>query len=222
VETRIGRERPDGGAVIVGTQTLEQSLDIDADLLITDLCPIDVLLQRLGRLHRHPRPNRPAGYERAQCVVLTFAERDLAPVLRRGLHGLGGGPGRDFRGVYPDVRVIEATWRLLGTHPQFEIPKMNRLLVEGATHPAVLDAVTAELGPDWQEHGDAIAGKNSAARSVAACQMIDRDQPFGKVPFPGLDERVQTRLGADSRLIDFGQEGVNDFAHCRLPRPTRG
>ena len=49
--------------VIIGTQTLEQSLDIDADLILTDVCPADVLLQRLGRLHRHLRDNRPAVFE---------------------------------------------------------------------------------------------------------------------------------------------------------------
>src|SRR5262249_28110213 len=48
-----------GSIIAVTTQTAEQSLDIDADLLITDACPADVLLQRLGRLHRHRHGTRP-------------------------------------------------------------------------------------------------------------------------------------------------------------------
>lgn len=57
------------GCVLVATQVVEQSVDIDADLLVTDLAPTDLLLQRLGRLHRHVRP-RPVGFESATCWIL--------------------------------------------------------------------------------------------------------------------------------------------------------
>ncbi len=66
---RDGRLRPRHGAVLVGTQVLEQSLDIDADLLVTDLAPTDLLLQRIGRLHRHQR-TRPHQYKKPRCIAL--------------------------------------------------------------------------------------------------------------------------------------------------------
>ncbi|MGH7041897.1 MAG: hypothetical protein ACREFY_07180 [Acetobacteraceae bacterium] len=56
--------------VTVATQTAEQSLDIDADVMITDLCAADVLLQRIGRLHRHARRRRPHGFDAARAIVL--------------------------------------------------------------------------------------------------------------------------------------------------------
>ena len=68
VERAIGKgARSPGGMIVIGTQTLEQSLDIDADLLISDLCPVDVLLQRIGRLHRHARTDRPRLYGEPRC-----------------------------------------------------------------------------------------------------------------------------------------------------------
>lgn len=62
------------GTVVVGTQVLEQSLDIDFDIMMTDLCPMDLLLQRLGRLHRHKRDDRPQDYKTAKCIVFGTAE----------------------------------------------------------------------------------------------------------------------------------------------------
>lgn len=66
-------ERDKGGKILIGTQVLEQSLDIDADLLITRIAPTDMILQRIGRLWRHREIDevRPEGTMR-QVVILSI------------------------------------------------------------------------------------------------------------------------------------------------------
>ena len=206
IEELLGKSRQSGGRVVVGTQTLEQSLDIDADLLITDLCPVDVLLQRIGRLHRHKHNDRPNGYASPTCIVLTPPDNDLAPLLTDGEYANGLGP-QGY--VYEDLRILEATRRLIGEHPEWRIPEMNRLLVERATHPDALKAIvecsSEESRDDWKAHAKQIKGGEIGDGQTAAGVTIKRAERFFKLPemsngdvlFKTKEEKIRTRLGDD-------------------------
>ena len=212
VEDQLGKQRQNlAGRIIVGTQTLEQSLDIDADLLISDLCPMDVLLQRLGRLHRHARPDkeRPEGFRQARAWVLTPAGHDLTPLLKHARNGLGrfhnGG------GVYPDLRMLEATRRLIEAQPSRQIPAENRVLVEQATHTDALQAIEKELGADWQKLGQQIEGDTSAQKGMGHLHTLPYENAFGDVLFPDSEQKIATRLGAADRLLNFKPPQLGPF-----------
>lgn len=197
VEKGFGKTRTAGGRVLVGTQTLEQSLDIDADFLITDLAPMDVLLQRIGRLHRHRRDDRGA-FDQARVLLLRPAERDLTPWLdgrRRDRHGLGN--------VYPNLLHLEATLRLLEARADIAIPRDNRLLVERALHPEALEPIQREGGAAWINHGNMLAGGVVADGQRASGAALDLSLPFNQLVFPDDMGEVTTRLGARDLLLDL-------------------
>lgn len=211
LEARFGKDAATGPCVVVATQTVQQSLDLDADFMISDICPMDVLLQRLGRLHRHSR-ERPQPYTVARAAVITPAQRDLELLIRasgqaRGEHGLGT--------VYEDLRVIESTWRALLTRPTLSIPAMNRSLVEETTHPEALAALVKELGARWQTHSTWCDGAQTARSQVAQLNMVDRSKPFGYYAFPSgpLERHIMTRLGEGDRIAAFGQPLAGPFGN---------
>ncbi|MEO5917263.1 MAG: CRISPR-associated helicase Cas3' [Luteolibacter sp.] len=134
---KTGDSRPQG-CILVATQVVEQSVDIDADLLVTDLAPVDLILQRLGRLHRHPR-SRPAGFETPRGIVLmpqvdwTAPEIEIKSAL---------GPSA---WVYPPFSLYLAA-RVISELPQntISLPRDIRDLVEKSSEvPETLESGAA-------------------------------------------------------------------------------
>ena len=216
-------QRAPTGVVVIGTQTLEQSLDIDADFLITDLCPIDVLLQRIGRLHRHDLP-RPQGFEKAKAVVMTpdgGLDRLTAPAFDNGLGAWEDQTG-GFQGIYRDLPVLELTSRLIEDEPLWRIPEMNRWLVEAATHRERTECLIKEKGEMWGVYERKFGGVEAAERSLANLRRLDRKQQYG-VNFPSADERVMTRLGEDGVVLTLDPNTVSPFANhiSQITLPAR-
>lgn len=125
--------RPDR-AILVATQVIEQSLDVDFDEMFTEIAPIDLMLQRVGRMHRHARPSRPTGPTPRLHVLLPDS-----PVNGFGLSGK----------VYHPF-VLLKTLGVLSKMDRISLPADIRRLVELVYDntprvEAPLDAVTDDL-----------------------------------------------------------------------------
>lgn len=140
---RLGRDavnRPHG-CVLVATQVVEQSIDIDADVLIADLAPTDMLLQRLGRLWRHER--RVEERHGAEPLMILAMPPGLSDVLSRddvqAFVRVLGGSGR----VYSPY-VLLRTWQLWHGMKDLLLPRDIRPLIEETYREQPRDSHIAE------------------------------------------------------------------------------
>lgn len=191
-----GTRRP-AAAIVVATQVIEQSLDLDFDLVVSDLAPMALLLQRAGRCHRHAIEGRPAGVSQPLLVVLD-------PTDAQGRHARP----RHWGEVYGRY-LLRTTRDLLlarGTTP-VRVPGDVQELVEQVYCPDTGDGLSF-LSDDerrldeWYEHeGQRLAQQGQAEiRAIKEPAMLSDLRTLSHNDL--VDDRPPTRLGAEScRLV---------------------
>lgn len=146
------------GRILIGTQVLEQSLDIDADFLVSRFAPTDMLLQRLGRLWRHSNTSRSAS-ARCQAWILApqLAQAIQSPIAAFGTSAFVYAP-------YVLCRSLEV-WHKLN---EVTLPRDIRKLIEDTY------ATRAEDGPmaRWlYELENGTTGRNARKGRLALQQL---------------------------------------------------
>lgn len=112
------KERP-RKSVVVASQVIEQSLDIDFDVMITDLAPIDLLLQRSGRLHRHDRGEARPQRLRTPRMFITGVGWAAEPPE----------PAKAYQRIYQPF-VLYRTLAVLESRSNIELPREIPELVQ--------------------------------------------------------------------------------------------
>lgn len=160
VLSRVGKKDKGerAGTLVIATQVIEQSLDLDFDVMVTDLAPVDLVLQRAGRLWRHASRERPPGVEQV-LVILQPANREGDPA--GWLDALRGGAY-----VYLP-RLLWKSAALLESVRTIEVPSDLRRMIEtvyaDAVGAAVPSAIEARV---LRSDGAALAGGAVAAANV--------------------------------------------------------
>jgi CRISPR-associated endonuclease/helicase Cas3 len=201
-----GGNRP-ARAIVVATQVIEQSLDLDFDLLASMIAPIDLLLQRLGRLWRHATTFRPAGFPGPKLILLTPTVEDRHPRFGPTEH------------VYERFILLKTLLALEG-RAAIRLPSDIRDLVEEVYDervPTVDRAVAAGLDhDDFQRAWVALDARCSSEREEANSRLLAAPHPadpfyeaMDRVLFEEQDEEITTdrwiaavtRLGPPSRNV---------------------
>lgn len=200
VMRRYGRDsspevRP---GLVIGTQVLEQSLDVDFDVMFTDLAPVDLVLQRAGRLHRHASRARPGG---AADALLHIA----------GLHGADASePHPEALDTVYDRYVMWRSWALLTGKSSLRLPDDIDELVQlayGDEPLAALEPHGTAVVEALRTHEALRTAQRGAAQNWSLARPLDPAvQSWGE---PGVDEdeeraytlKLTTRLGDDSVTV---------------------
>jgi CRISPR-associated endonuclease/helicase Cas3 len=202
VLTRFGRgpevNRP-ARALLIATQVVEQSLDLDFDFMISDLAPVDLLLQRAGRLHRHER-SRLAAHTEPRLIVAGFLS-DRLPELKETAWGF----------VY-DAYVLYRTWAIAGREPIWHLPADIDRLVQAVYGNAplpedlpqnVLDRIEVDAYGESRglHQSQELLARNAAIDAEAAPQDAYLGKAPGNEEGAGWGIPAVTRLGEDSITV---------------------
>lgn len=188
-------ERPLRG-LLVATQVAEQSLDIDFDFLLSDLAPVDLLLQRAGRLHRHQRESRPAAHAEARLWIAGL--QPSLPELEATAWGF----------VYSPYLLCR-TWALLRQEERLQLPgDIDRLVQAVYGDTPLPDGLEAEVLDfiDIEAFGKHLS-ETKSERILAGNVILDPDaelsaayhgKPHGNDEDDLLGLHNTTRLGKES------------------------
>ncbi len=189
------------GRILIATQVVEQSLDLDFDLLVSDLAPMDLLIQRAGRLHRHLRD------ESGNLLPPDAGEDQREPPVFV-IHGplADGNAGPDWfkevfpraAFVYPSHGCLWLTCRLLHERGVLRMPDDARELIEAAFSDKAEELIPAPLRKRDLE----AEAKWQAERSLANINMLKLEQGYESTPNQWVEDmRTPTRLGDEESTI---------------------
>jgi len=151
-------------SVLIATQVVEQSLDLDFDVMISDLAPIDLLIQRIGRLHRHggrkEAPRRPARLTEPAIALVKPA------VDERGLPLFG-----DDRFVYARY-ILARTYFALRDVLTLNLPEETDRFIEEVYAETYSEHIPVELWAEISQYLEELTGRNLRDELKASSQLI--------------------------------------------------